>query len=143
MKRICFMSVFSLLFLLGTLCCADTLVMQDQLPTTASDFLNTHFPEQTIGYIERDGLEYNVNFSNGWEVEFNRRGEWHHVDCRRDPVPASIQHLLPQLILTYVATHFSTAAITEVDKDAQSYEIGLSNDLDLRFSLSGNFKRID
>ena len=84
-----------------------------------------------------------MNFSNGWEVEFNRRGEWNHVDCRRDPVPVSIQHLLPQPILTYVATHFNAAAITEVDKNARGYEIGLSNDLDLKFSLSGDFKLID
>ena len=144
MKKILIYAAIATALLWGASGCSyDLLITQDQLPEAASEFLDKHFPGIEISYIERDAFSYEVNFVNGWEVEFNRRGEWSHVDCKRDSVPVSTLRLIPESILSYVENNFSRAFISEIELNFTGYEIGLENGPDLEFSRSGEFRRID
>lgn len=144
MKRICILTLILCFAVCGTASCDDGFpIPQDRLPASVTAFLEDHFPGQTLLYVERDGLEYEAHFNNGWEVTFSRSGEWRHVDCQRDAVPASVLQLLPQKLLQYLETNFSGLSVVDVEKNARGYEIGLSRDIDLKFSLSGEFRRFD
>lgn len=144
MKRIIIYAIVaaSLLWSLSS-CSYDRLLTRAQIPEAASEFIVNHFDGVEISFIERDAFSYEVNFTNGWEIEFNRSGEWSHVDCKHDPVPASALGLLPDAILDYVGIHFGKTFISEMESNLTGYEIGLENGPDLKFSRSGEFRRID
>jgi hypothetical protein len=122
-------------------CEQKTIIPLNKLPQTGQTFLQTHFPNvnATMVIKEREGVTrtYEVHLANGFEVEFTRSGEWDHVDGNNQPVPTSILQLLPGGILTYVETAAPNLYITEVNKERKNYEIGLSNDVDLRFNNQG------
>ena len=127
----------------ATACTEHFQISREKLPETALSFLDSHFPQIEILYIERDGLGYDVHFNNGWEVEFNHNGDWRQVDCRRDSVPASIRQLLPQKTTEYLETHFSNVAVVDIERYITGYELTLSNGIELNFSRSGDFRHVD
>ena len=60
------------------------------LPERAQNFLVKSFPDKQIRYIEAerdfdDPLTYEVNFTDGVEVEFDKNGRWLKVDCTPFP----------------------------------------------------------
>ena len=58
-------------------CSAKNVVIKVQdLPQQAQSFLDTHFKTSEISLVVKDGNEYDIRFENGWEVEFNHKGQW-------------------------------------------------------------------
>lgn len=123
---------------------ADDKVTHDitQLPAKAQSVLK-HFNSK-VDYIEiEEGLindAYEVKLSNGAEVDFDRNGDWTGIDCRNMAVP---DVLLPKSILSYVKSKYPKLFIERIEKKSRGYEVELSNDLELEFDKSGNFKKID
>lgn len=112
----------------------------DKLPQTAQQFIKTHFATLTVSNIMADHDSFDVVFSNGYKVEFDKKGEWEDVDCQRDEVPGAI---IPTAIKNYVSTNYGGNIIVEISKDNRKYDVELNNGLDLEFDKSGNFLRID
>ena len=133
--------LFASLFNIGR--ADDVVISVNELPKTAQIFIATHFDGLEIAYAKKDDGEYEVKFSNGYSVEFNRRGDWKEVDCNNDPVPESVIALIPNAIPQYIANAFPKAAITKVQKERRHYEIELNNDLDLEFTSDGVLCDID
>ena len=96
MKKI-FLSI-ACVFALVTTACADNYqpINLTQLPEKAQTFLSTYFPDSKISLIRKETdvleLSYDVIFTNGSKVEFDRKGNWTEVDCLTHPLPAGKKH---------------------------------------------------
>lgn len=118
---------------------------EKQLPVAARNFINQHFTSPKISYIKIEsellrGKKYEAVLTNGAEIEFNSKGEWTDVDCKRDAVPASI---IPGYIKDYVNTNFNGQIITQIERDRFGIEVELKNDLSLKFDRNGNLRELD
>lgn len=118
---------------------------RSKLPKEARTFLSTHFPKAEIRMIKIDkpllqNPDYEVKFTNGQSVEFDRYGKWKEVDCESQRVPDAI---IPKPVLKYINRNYSSAFITQIDKDSKGYDVELSNGIELKFDLSGNFRSVD
>jgi len=118
----------------------ETPITKEQLPQAAQTFINQYFGKLQIAYIQKDNDSYDVKFSNGFEVDFDKKGEWKDVDCQTSQVPAGI---VPANIRNYVNTNYKGSFIVQIDRDHNEYEVELNNGLDLVFDKNGDFKRID
>ena len=121
----------------------NTIVKVQDLPQAAQAFLATHFSNTDVALVIKDGNEYEIRMENGWELEFDNKGQWEKIDCQRDAIPASVTSTLPEAIVSYLSSNFENAFVTEISKDRSGYDIELSNGLDLEFTSKGRFKRID
>lgn len=124
--------------------CKDTVITPDKLPEAAQSFIKEYFPGSTVSFVKKDaeigGATYEVTLQDATEIEFNGKGEWDKVDCRRAAIPSA---LVPSTIADYVQTSFPGQIIVKIDKDRLGYEIELGNDLELKFDNSGKLRNID
>ncbi len=122
----------------------DRIIPVEQLPAAAKAFVQQHFPQATISYATKDrefgGAKYEARLADGTEIDFDKKGNWDKVDCKRQAVPAA---LVPAAITQYVKTNHPDAIITKIDKERYGFEIELSNGLDLKFNKGGQLFAID
>lgn len=116
-----------------------------QLPLTARNFINQYFSEPQVSYIKIDneflkGKKYEAVLTNGVEIDFDSKGEWYEIDCKRAAVPSS---LVPEYVKTYVDANFNGQFITQIERDRQGIEVELNNDLSLKFDKKGNLRELD
>lgn len=106
--------------------------------------MDSHFKGQTIQMVEKDtdflSVSYKVTFSDQIEIEFDQAGDWEEVDGNKNALPTTF---ILEPIVTYVATNYQGAQIVKIEKESRIYEVKLNNGLELEFSKSGEFKRID
>ncbi|MDR0712624.1 MAG: PepSY-like domain-containing protein [Prevotellaceae bacterium] len=130
-----------------TACEKESVISVNELPAAGRAFIEAHFTGVEIAAIVREteglGIEYSVYLLNGFEVDFTKSGEWDAVDGHGSSIPENILNLLPQSLTEYVANIFPNLQLVEVNKERYGYEIGLSNDLDLKFDSEGRFIGID
>ena len=145
MKKI--MHTAALLFagITASLADNDRPITLDKLPAAAQTFLKTHFADLTLAYAVEDpkfvGSEYEVTYTDRTEVEFRPNGEWSSVERRYAAVPASI---VPAQISAYVAkSSFSNQYIKKVERDAYTWEIELSNGIEIKFDREFHVIDID
>lgn len=131
-----------LVLLLVCMFAIQTMVMADndkpiqvnQLPAKAQTFISTHFKNHKVAMAkEESGVfykSYDVVFTNGEEVEFDKAGDWKEVKCRQSEVPAAI---VPEAIRNYVKTNYPGTKILQIELDKKEYEIRLSNRLEITF----------
>lgn len=74
---------------------------------------------------------YDVIFTTGEKIEFDRNGNWTEIDCKRSSVPSK---LVPTQINNYVNTNYSGNKILKIEKDRNEYEINLSNGVEIKFN---------
>lgn len=115
------------------------------LPQKAQAMLRTNFPKAQVNHIKLETKafgrdEYDVILNDGTEVEFNHDGDWKEVDCGVKAVPAS---LVMPVIGKYVRTNYPSATIVGIEIDRRSYEVKLSNGVDLKFGRDGHFIKVD
>ena len=141
---------FTILLSIATLtmsCDKETVVTEDQLPKTASQFLNQHFNNVKILSIveEKEGLsgkEFDVLLDNGIEIKFDKNGEWLDIDAKADTTSLP-ESLIPASINSYVKQNYANAGINSIEKEKHGYDVELTNGLDLVFDKDGKFVRID
>lgn len=119
----------------------DKPITVSQLPAKAQQVINQNFKGKKIAVVVQDGMltkSYDVMFTNGDKVEFDRNGNWTEVDCRRSAVPVA---LIPSAIKTYVTQNYPDAKVMEMEKDRSEYEVKLSTGMEITFNK--NFQAID
>ncbi len=107
----------------------------DQLPDRARQFLAAHFGNLTLAFAVEDpkfiGSEYEVTYTDRTEVDFRSDGEWSSVERRYEAVPAAI---VPPQIADYVArSNFPGQYVRKIDRNAYTWEVELSNGLEIEF----------
>lgn len=114
----------------------------DKLPVAAQTFLKTHFADLTLAFATEDpkyiGSEYEVVYTDRTEVDFRTDGQWSSVERKYAAVPASI---VPTEIAEYVAKTFNGSYIRKIERDKYSWEVELSNGLEIKFDRQ--FRVID
>lgn len=116
----------------------------EQLPEEAQQMLEKYFPKAKIGMIKIDRhllkkTDYDVRLVNGTTIEFNNSGKWTSVDCKSREVP---EGLVTKTIRNYIQKNYADVKIVKVKKKSSGYEIGLSDGVDLKFNLLGQFKGV-
>ena len=117
----------------------------DKLPQAAQEFLSAHFKDLTVAYAVEEqkytGKEYEVVYTDRTEVEFRSDGQWESVGRKYSPVPASI---VPQPIQTFVSgSNYPGQFIRQIDRNAYTWEVELSNGLEIKFDNQFNVIAID
>ena len=115
-----------------------------QLPEKAQTFLTTYFPEAKVSLARKEfdvtELSYDVIFTNGSKVEFDRKGEWTEVDCRTQPLPAGI---VPATIEKVIKEQYPDAKATKIERDRREIDVKLSNRVELTFNKKMQLIDID
>lgn len=122
----------------------DKPISVNELPQKARNFIQTFFSKHTVSYakMEKDFLEksYDVAFTNGEKIEFDKNGEWKEVSCKLTIVPDAV---VPKQIKSYLTEQFPQAKILKIERDAKGYEVELNNKLDIKFNTQFQVVEID
>lgn len=112
----------------------DKPIQIGQLPTAAQTFITKHFKGNKVALAKQEtelfDKSYDVIFTNGEKIEFDRSGEWTEVSCKINGVPAAI---IPQAIKTYVESNYPDARIMKIERDRHEIEVQLSNRWEITF----------
>ncbi len=117
----------------------------DQLPKTAQEFLAAHFKDLTVAYAVAEqkftGTEYEVVYTDRTEVDFRSDGQWDSVERKYSAIPDSI---VPQQIRDFVArNNYPGQFIKKIERNAYTWEIELSSDIEIKFDVHFNVIDID
>lgn len=112
----------------------DKPIQIGQLPTAAQTFITKHFKGNKVALAKQEtelfDKSYDVIFTNGEKIEFDRSGEWTEVSCKINGVPAAI---IPQAIKTYVESNYPDARIMKIERNRHEIEVQLSNRWEITF----------
>lgn len=126
---------------------AGDVITQDpnQLPAAARSFLNDYFGTVQISHIKIEseligGKKYEVLLTDRTEIDFDSKGIWTEVDCKKKAVPSA---LVPTYAKEYVKTNFPHEIITKIERHRGHVEVELGNDYSLKFNKKGKFIGMD
>lgn len=112
----------------------DRPIQVGQLPTKAQAFITKYFRNHKVALAKMEsGLfykSYNVIFTNGDKLEFDRSGNWTEIQCERSEVPVGA---VPAEIRAYVEEYYPGAKILQIERDGKEYEVELSNHWEITF----------
>ncbi len=136
--------ITAVLAMLGIISCKESIVSIEKVPSAAKSFIEESFPGKSVSYVKKDskliGTTYEIVLQDGTEIEFDSKGEWDKVDCKRTAVPPAI---VPTVISDYIETSYAGQIIVKIDKEPNGFEIELGNDLELRFDKNGKLIDVD
>ena len=145
MKKMLFL--FVSLFVMNLVAFADNdkPIQVSDMPKAAQEFILRHFTNQSVAVAKIDteflNKTYDVVFTNGDEVEFDKKGKWIKVDCKHTQVPSEI---VPVAIQQYVAKNYPDAKVLKIElTDRKGYDVDLSNGFDLEFDKKFRVVEID
>ena len=120
---------------LQTLKADDKPVTFDQLPVAAQTFIADNYPADKISYatVDDDFIrpDYTVTLVSGVKIEFGNDGSLEKIESKNVGIPGGI---IPVQITDYVKRSFKDASITEYEVGRRTYEVKLSNGLELKFN---------
>lgn len=127
--------IFTLLFLFSAFLMADDIyIMPEQLPQNALQFIQKYFTNVNILYAEMDKKGYEVQLSNGVEIEFLRNGEFKEIEGNYVALPFEI---LPQSVANTVGKTYPNTVITKIKRKWNFYEVKLNNMMELYIDANG------
>lgn len=139
----------TLIFIAAFIACAfllsakDKAVTFDKLPEAAKVFIKANYPdtEVVLATVDDDFIrpDYEVVFSDGTKVQFEHSGDLDKITTRSG-VP---QGLVPYQITDYVKMHYPGASVIEYEIGRKTYEVKLSNRMELKFNSNFNLIEID
>lgn len=138
--------LFACIFALNGIAKADDdkPITVKELPQKSQQFIHKFFPKEEISLVKMDkemwDKSYEVIFTNGQKVEFDKNGAWKEVDCQYSAVPNGI---LPEAIQKYVTEKYPNAKILKIEQDNKKTEVKLDNKLELKFNRSNQLIGID
>ena len=145
MKKILFLFVSLFVMNLVVLADNDKPIQVTEMPKVAQQFIQRYFTNQSVALakVETEFLDktYDVVFTNGDQVEFDKKGNWIKVDCKRTQVPLEI---VPVAIQQYVGKNYPDAKVVKIElTDRKGYDIDLSNGFEIEFDKKMRVVEID
>ena len=145
MKKIVFL--FVSLFAMNLVAWAgnDKPIQVSEMPKAAQLFIKNHFADLSVAMakVETDFLDknYDVVFTNGNKLEFDKKGNWIKVDCEHHEVPKAV---VPVAIQQYLAKHYPDTKVLKIEvTDRKGYEVELNTGLELEFDKRMNVIDVD
>lgn len=143
MKKIFTIIAISMAFAM-TAAADDRPVAFERLPAAAQSFIKEYYPGDKISYaVVDDDLirpDYTVVLVSGVKIQFENNGALEKVEARKGGVPEGI---VPVQVREYVKNHYPEASIVEYEVGRRTYEVKLSNRLELKFNRNFNLIGID
>lgn len=145
MKKLTFLLVCMFAMVTVAVASNDKPITVEQMPQSAQQFIKQHFAAQTVAMAKMEsdfmGKSYDVIFTNGDKVEFDKRGNWTSVDCEHSQVPVEI---LPAAIREYVSKMYPDAKVLQIElTDRKGYDVELSNGWEIKFDKKMNVIELD
>lgn len=129
---VCFFSVQTMLWADN-----DKPIQIGQLPTKAQTLITTYFKGHKVALAKMESgvfyKNYDVIFTNGEKLEFDRSGDWTEVKCPKSEVPAAI---IPKAIRSYVKENYPNEKILQIERKGKEYEIKLSNHWEIPLTVN-------
>lgn len=115
----------------------------DKLPSAAKAYVQTNFPgEKTSFVLQDDDLirpDYTVVLTNGIKLEFDHSGALTQISSP-DGIPAE---QVPVSIRNYVQAHYPDAGYLEFEIGKRTYEVKLTNRMELKFNRNFHIIEVD
>jgi nitrogen fixation protein len=145
MKKMMFLFMSLFVMNLAVFADNDKPIQVTEMPKEAQSFVKSHFANQSVAVakMETDFLDktYDVIFTNGDKVEFDKKGNWTKVDCEHTQVP---QAVIPAAIQQYVSKNYPDAKVVKIEKtDRKGFDVDLSNGFDIEFDKKMRVVEID
>lgn len=145
MKKMIFLFVSLFVMNLAVFADNDKPIQVTEMPKEAQSFVKSHFANQSVAVakVETDFFDktYDVIFTNGDKVEFDKKGNWTKVDCEHTQVP---QTVIPAAIQQYVSKNYPDAKVVKIEKtDRKGFDVDLSNGFDIEFDKKMRVVEID
>ena len=106
----------------------DKPIQVSQLPQTAQQFIKKYFGDRKVAFAKEESdfrKSYEIAFTTGDKIEFDRKGEWTDIDCKYSAVPAGI--------VAYIAENYPDSQVVQIEKDSRSTEVKLDNRMEIKF----------
>ena len=120
---------------ISTLKADDKPVTFNQLPKAAQTFINVNYPNEKMSFATVDDdffkPDYHVALVNGVMIQFENDGRLEKIEVRNGDIPDGI---VPIQILEAVKGYYPDARIIGYEVGKRSYEVKLSNRLELKFN---------
>lgn len=121
----------------------QVLLTESEIPTAITTYVNTHFADNTIDRAVKDmdnnTIEYDIHLSGNYTLEFNENYEIIDIEGMT-ALPDSV---IPASILTYVNQNYPQQFIRGWELEMDHQQVELDNNLELEFTMTGEFIRID
>ncbi len=143
MKRFLFLAM-AILALACTSSGEDRPITFDKLPEPAQKFIKANFAGEKTALITKDkdiiAPDYEVTFVSGTSLEFDYKGGLKKIEAKAAGID---EKLIPEPIRTYVNDHFPGNRYIEYSIERNSYEVELSNRMELKFNSRFELIEID
>jgi nitrogen fixation protein len=145
MKKMMFLFMSLFVMNLAVFADNDKPIQVTEMPKEAQSFVKSHFANQSVAVakMETDFFDktYDVIFTNGDKVEFDKKGNWTKVDCEHTQVP---QAVIPAAIQQYVSKNYPDAKVVKIEKtDRKGFDVDLSNGFDIEFDKKMRVVEVD
>ena len=115
----------------------------EKLPAPAKEYIQTNFPGEKTTMVTKDDdlifADYTVMLSNGIRLEFEHSGALTQISSPNG-IPAE---LVPVSIRNYVQTHYPDAGYLDFEIGKRTYEVKLTNRMELKFNNSFHIIEVD
>lgn len=122
----------------------DKPVTFNQLPQAAQTFINTNYPNEKVAFatVDDDFIrpDYHVALVNGVMLQFEHNGSLEKIETRNGNIPAGI---IPFQIADIVRQYYPEATILEYEVGKRSYEVKLSNRIEMKFNTKFQLIELD
>ena len=122
----------------------DRPVTFNQLPQAAQTFINTNYPDEKVAFatVDDDFIrpDYHVALVSGVMLQFEHGGSLEKIETRNGNNPAGI---IPFQIIDMVKQYYPEAQITEYEIGKRSYEVKLSNRMEMKFNTKFQIIELD
>lgn len=122
----------------------DRPVTFNQLPLAAQTFINTNYPDEKVAFatVDDDFIrpDYHVALVSGVMLQFEHGGSLEKIETRNGNIPAGI---IPFQIIDMVKQYYPEAQITEYEIGKRSYEVKLSNRMEMKFNTKFQIIELD
>ena len=145
MKKLAFLFVCLFTLSLNVSAGNDKPIQVTEMPKAAQQIIKNHFANLSVAMAKMEtefmSKSYDVIFTNGDKVEFDKKGNWTNVDCEHTQVP---QAVIPMAIQKYLAKNYPDAYVLKIElTDRKGYDVDLNNGFDIEFDKRFNVIEID
>ena len=142
MKKIA-LTLIALAAFAAALSADDRPISFDRLPSAAKSYIETNFPGENASFVTKDDdlirPDYTVVLTNGIKIEFDHSGALTQISSP-DGIPAE---QVPVSIRNYVKTHYPDAGYLEFEIGRHTYEVKLTNRMELKFNKNFHIIEVD